>query len=172
MCAEGPWFAPGYGRGDGLKLYCYTHMDTIAHTCVHAHSLSLLSPSLIPLLLSITPHHSLSPLPFPHHKHRPSSFFYKSFLRSLPMQDWTAPIVVLSYPGKTAPIVVPSCPGQTGSILVPVPSWTDPLNLSPSPLLDRAQRNKNHYTCRKRERERRSQEKGGERERMEIGRRD
>ena len=23
MCAEGPWFAPGYGRGDGLKLYCY-----------------------------------------------------------------------------------------------------------------------------------------------------
>ena len=24
MCAEGPWFAPGYGRGDGLKLYCYT----------------------------------------------------------------------------------------------------------------------------------------------------
>ena len=24
MCAEGPWFAPGYGRGDGLKLYCYS----------------------------------------------------------------------------------------------------------------------------------------------------
>jgi hypothetical protein len=23
MCAEGPWFAPGYGWGDGLKLYCY-----------------------------------------------------------------------------------------------------------------------------------------------------
>jgi hypothetical protein len=22
MCAEGPWFAPGYGRGDRLKLYC------------------------------------------------------------------------------------------------------------------------------------------------------
>ena len=25
MCAEGPWFAPGYGRGDGLKLYCYNY---------------------------------------------------------------------------------------------------------------------------------------------------
>ena len=24
MCAEGPWFASGYGRGDGLKLHCYT----------------------------------------------------------------------------------------------------------------------------------------------------
>ncbi|KAM9528963.1 caspase-3a isoform 5-T9 [Salvelinus alpinus] len=23
MCAEGPWFAPVLGRGDGLKLYCY-----------------------------------------------------------------------------------------------------------------------------------------------------
>ena len=23
MCTEGPWFAPGYGGGDGLKLYCY-----------------------------------------------------------------------------------------------------------------------------------------------------
>ena len=21
MCAEGPWFVPGYGRGDGLKLH-------------------------------------------------------------------------------------------------------------------------------------------------------
>ena len=26
MCAEGPWFAPGYGRGDGLKLYCYIYI--------------------------------------------------------------------------------------------------------------------------------------------------
>ena len=23
MCAEGPWFEPGYGQGDGPKLYCY-----------------------------------------------------------------------------------------------------------------------------------------------------
>ena len=28
MCAEGPWFVPGYARGNGLKLYCYTYSKT------------------------------------------------------------------------------------------------------------------------------------------------
>ena len=23
LCAQGPWFRPRYGRGDGLKLFCY-----------------------------------------------------------------------------------------------------------------------------------------------------
>jgi hypothetical protein len=29
MCAEGPWFEPGYWRGDGLKLYCYMCLVTL-----------------------------------------------------------------------------------------------------------------------------------------------
>ena len=29
MCAAGPWFAPGYGRGDGVNLYCYIYRDML-----------------------------------------------------------------------------------------------------------------------------------------------
>ena len=52
MCAEGPWFAPGYGRGDGLKLYCYTCFQyqylCPPHSSSSSHSISSeLSPTLI-----------------------------------------------------------------------------------------------------------------------------
>ena len=35
MCAVGPWFAPGYGRGDSLKLYCYTWTMLVCWWCGH-----------------------------------------------------------------------------------------------------------------------------------------
>jgi hypothetical protein len=41
MCAEGPWFAPGYGRGDGLKLYCYIKAVVAGQTAAYSLSSTL-----------------------------------------------------------------------------------------------------------------------------------